>query len=166
MKPARTAQVLVNINILLVAFLFAVGFTIAILLRTPPVKGSKRLIRAINRISSYPIQVQAKNTFTGISEILNGPLLFDKDQPKLEPMEVGWDIPEEEKFDPEWQTMHEWHKYKFPTCNRLHELDMSPARNSFSILACGGSRCAFRVLDNNKGHHNNTREPLVLKTTK
>eukprot|EP00978_Attheya_sp_CCMP212_P018125 scaffold49244_cov52-Attheya_sp.AAC.4 len=130
-----------------------------------PAKDSKRLIRTINRISSRPIQVQSENTFIKITEILNGPILLDKEQPMLEPMKVGWDVPEEESIDPKWQPMHEWHTYKFPSCNRMHEIDMSPVRTSFSILACGGSRCAFRVLDNNYGH-NNTREPLVLKTQK
>lgn len=65
---------------------------------------------------------------------------------------------EEEHIEP-CQPMHQWMKETYPACNNLHEVQLFEGPDSISFINCGGSRCAFRIV-------NIDGDPLVLKTQK
>jgi len=53
----------------------------------------------------------------------------------------------DEEYEPTCQPMHEWQTRTFPVCNNVHEVNMRPESGSVVFINCGGSRCAFKILD-------------------
>ena len=97
-------------------------------------------------------------------------------KPAKAPKEASSSSSEEDEYEPTCQPMHEWQTRTFPVCNNVHEVNMRPEsgsvvfinckvqlcqiiasesfvnqRLSYSHISCfsgGGSRCAFKILDN------------------
>eukprot|EP00980_Cylindrotheca_fusiformis_P031108 scaffold25830_cov162-Cylindrotheca_fusiformis.AAC.9 len=45
------------------------------------------------------------------------------------------------------QFMHDWQTQTYPTCNDAHEINMRPETGSVVFINCGGTRCAFRIVE-------------------
>ena len=62
---------------------------------------------------------------------------------RVETQESDDELTEEQPCQP----MHKWQTQSYVMCNSLHEFDIATetANGAFTLLACGGNRCAFQL---------------------